>query len=238
MSVSEAADGRVDAGAPASGEETAGAAPPRLERVGPPAPDGEMLWALAPHGEDLRTLAWLHAGEREVGLLREMHAAGFPAGLLLPREDRVALDAMDRALAGLADGDDDALRADFASIYLTHALRASPCESVWIDEDHLMLQAPTFEVRAFMRRHGLAAADWRRMPDDHLSVELEFLAALLELGEAAEARRFLDEHLSRWLPSFASAVQARAATPLYRALAGLTNVYIVELGNFLRTVPA
>lgn len=49
----------------------------------------------------------------------------------------------------------DELAADYAAIYLTHALRASPHESVWRDDDHLMLQGPTFAVRAFYRRHGV-----------------------------------------------------------------------------------
>ena len=52
----------------------------------------------------------------------------------------------------------DDLDADFAGIYLTHALRASPCESVWLDEENLMMQGPSFAVRDCYRRHGLSVA--------------------------------------------------------------------------------
>jgi len=184
--------------------------------------------------EDLRALAWLHASERSPRVLAELHANGFPATLTLVDKDDFWLRCMDRALAALAgaphEGEGEALpassendlAADFAAIYLTHALRASPCESVWRDEDHLMLQAPTFAVRAFYRRHGVQVANWRQRPDDHLATELEFVALLLERGELKEAARFLKAHLLVWLPSFANRVGQRAATPFYAALACLT----------------
>jgi TorA maturation chaperone TorD len=184
--------------------------------------------------EDLRALAWLHASERTPQVLAELYANGFPATLTLVPPDDAWLRCMERALNALAstrceDGDDalpassaDDLAADFAAIYLTHALRASPHESVWRDEDHLMLQEPTFAVRAFYRRHGLQATNWRQRADDHLVIELEFTALLLERGELKEAARFLKSHLLTWLPSFAARVGQRAATPFYAALAGLT----------------
>ncbi|MCL1861347.1 MAG: molecular chaperone TorD family protein [Proteobacteria bacterium] len=184
--------------------------------------------------EDLRALAWLHASERSPRVLAELHANGFPASLMLVPQNNPWMHCMDRALGALAGipcddesaelpvPSEDDLAADFAAIYLTHALRASPHESVWRDEDHLMLQEPTFAVRAFYRRHGLQAVDWRQRADDHLVTELEFVALLLERGELKEAACFLKSHLLTWLPSFASRVAQRAATPFYAALAGLT----------------
>jgi TorA maturation chaperone TorD len=186
--------------------------------------------------EDLRALAWLHASERSPQVLVALYASGFPATLTLVAADDPWLCAMDAALKALAGAhcedeceqaplpasSEDDLAADFAAIYLTHALRASPHESVWRDEDHLMLQEPTFAVRAFYRRHGVQAADWRQRADDHLATELEFIALLLERGELREAARFLKTHLMTWLPAFAARVSQRAATPFYAALAGLT----------------
>ena len=187
--------------------------------------------------EDLRALAWLHASERSPQVLAALYANGFPATLTLVAADDPWLRAMDAALAALfhahcggpqqepaplpASSEDD-LAADFAAIYLTHALRASPHESVWLDQDHLMLQEPTFAVRAFYARHGVQAADWRQRADDHLTTELEFIALLLEWGQLREAARFLKTHLMAWLPQFAARVSQRAATPFYAALAGLT----------------
>jgi TorA maturation chaperone TorD len=184
--------------------------------------------------EDLRTLAWLHESERPPQVLAALYANGFPGALTLAGQDDPWLRALEAALQALSgtacdDGQaaipastEDDLAADFAAIYLTYALRASPNESVWRDEDHLMLQEPTFAVRTFYRRHGMQAADWRQRADDHLVTELEFTALLLERGELKEAARFLKTHLLTWLPSFAKTVSQRAATPFYAALAGLT----------------
>lgn len=180
--------------------------------------------------EDLRTLAWLHAGERDALTWLSLHDHGFPRGLSLAEMDEPELQAMEQALSALfvqhqqaPRQTDDRLAADYAGIYLTHAYQASPCESVWLDEDHLMMQAPTFEVREAYRRHGMQVQGWRRMPDDHLSHELAFVAHLLEADQAAAAADFLDQHLLRWLSSFAARVAQRAPSDLYSALALLTS---------------
>lgn len=182
--------------------------------------------------EDLRTLAWLHAGEQTPEVLAELNAGGFPETLVLVEAGAPASRAMSAALRALAGGarddsglpftDADQLAADYAAIYLTHALRASPHESVWRDEDHLMLQGPTFSVREFYRRHGMQVADWRQRADDHLTHELQFVALLLERGQLREAARFLKAHLMTWLPQFAARVGQRADTPFYAALSALT----------------
>ena len=185
--------------------------------------------------EDLRTLAWLHAGERSPEVLADLYGNGFPKALTLLAPNDPWLCAMEAALRALAtassddDGEElvaasneDELAADFAAIYLTFQYRISPHESVWRDEDHLMLQAPTFAVRAFYHRHGLRVANWRQRADDHLATELEFVAMLLERGKLQEAANFLDAHLLVWLPSFAARVSQRAATPFYASLAGIT----------------
>lgn len=187
----------------------------------------DTRWRLA--AEDLQALAWLHVKERCTDELHTLAASGFPVGLSLLDAGHPTVRALVTALAQLAEGDtalrrhcDDDLAADYAAIYLTNALRASPYESVWRDEDQLMMQEPTFAVRAFYRRHGIAVPDWRCMPDDHIAHELDFVAHLLERGETREAARFLRHHLLTWLPGFAAAVDRRAQTRFYAALAGLT----------------
>lgn len=179
--------------------------------------------------EDLHALAWLHQSERSPEVLLALMKSGFPAELSLVPSDQAEVLAMSLALSDLAgangtpaaSGAED-LAADFADIYLTHALRASPCESIWRDDDHLMLQGPTFAVRDFYRRHGQQVANWRQMPDDHLCNQLDFIALLLQRGECREAARFMQAHLMTWLPDFAERVAMRAATPFYAALAVLT----------------
>lgn len=202
--------------------------------------------------EDLRTLAWLHVQEHGASVLADLLHHGFPAGLSILSADHPEVEALRAVMQALASTErpghraegaggagatddnrsqdsasdlyssDDDLAADFVAIYLTHGLRAAPYESVWRDEDHLMMQAPTFAVREFYQRHGVQVQDWRHRPDDHLSHELNFVAFLLERGQARDAARFLAEHLMTWLPDFAERVGQRAQTPFYAALALLT----------------
>ena len=196
--------------------------------------------------EDLRALAWLHEAERSPAMLVALYEHGFPDTLCLSPAEQPARQAMDAALAALAGRGDgslpassgDELAADFAAIYLPHGLRAAPFESVWLDEDHLVMQGPTFAVREFYRRHGMQVLDWRKLADDHISHELQFVALLLERGEQREAARFLAQHLMAWLPDFAQRVGQRAATPFYAALAMLTLACCEQCRQWLpRVVP-
>ncbi|MEZ5585580.1 MAG: molecular chaperone TorD family protein [Sedimenticolaceae bacterium] len=190
---------------------------------------------------DLMTIAKLHdcelADETRGALQRDC----FPDGMAFKLASEPAVSAIEilrPAVKGLGgDGQTvDELAADFAAIYLNHGYAASPCESVWIDEEGLAMQQPMFQVREFYARHGLSAQDWRKRTDDHLVHQLQFLGTVLERGEFAEAARFLDEHTLRWIPDFALRVSARADTPFYAGLALLTAAYLEELRDVLAQI--
>lgn len=201
---------------------------------------GELREAVA---QDLLVLAALHHMELDDALLAGLAEAGFPDGLglrLLGEESGRALELMREALAELPRPLTPVLRdelaADYAAIYLTYAYQASPYESVWLDQENLAMQAPMFQVREFYRLFDLVAADWRTRPDDHLVLELQFLAALFRDSHPqalAEAARFLDSHLLRWLPRFGQRVAARCATPFYAGAARLSAAYCDELRDLL-----
>jgi TorA maturation chaperone TorD len=194
--------------------------------------------------EDLLLLALLHDREltrEQIVSLRE-HCSDDLLGLSLCGEEAGrALTLFRQGLTDLrpdlTDATLDALAADYADIYLTYGLRASPCESVWLDEDNLALQAPMFRVRAWYRRFGLAVEDWRKRSDDHLVYELRFLAHLLrgepEPAALADVARFLDEHPLRWVGPFAGRVSTGCATRFYAGLALLTAAYLDELRDLL-----
>lgn len=198
--------------------------------------------------EDLLSFALLHHAEPSGELLESLRGDSGSLALGLELQSpagREALNAMAAALAGLPATLDqtvlDQLAADYADIYLTHGYGASPHESVWLDEDHLMRQEPMFQVRAWYARHDLTAGDWRNRPDDHLALQLQFLAHLFtpERGDTlTEAARFMDEHLLRWLPQFARRVAERCRTLFFAALALLTDAYCEELRELLARILA
>jgi TorA maturation chaperone TorD len=194
--------------------------------------------------EDLLALALLHDRELDRKLILTLWEHCYEHWLGLRMTGERGNEALALFRKGLSDLPTDLhqetldrLAADYADIYLTYGLRASPCESVWLDEDNLTMQQPTFRVRDCYRRHGIAVADWRIRSDDHLVYELRFLAHLLngepERVDLAEAAAFLDEHLLRWIDQFAERVAQRCDTRFYAGLALLTAAYLQELRALL-----
>ncbi|MEA3290773.1 MAG: molecular chaperone TorD family protein [Pseudomonadota bacterium] len=200
--------------------------------------------------EDLRQLAALHDREPDRELIHALHAARFPENMGLQLASEAGIAACRRVAEGLAllpDPPDqeivDWLAVDYADIYLSHALRASPFESVWLDEDQLLNQQPMFEIRKWYEHYGVATQNWRQRSDDHITIQLQFLALLLlpapdeEESEAetrlADAARFMDEHLLRWLPDFALRVSERCGTVYFAGVALLSDAYLDQLRDHL-----
>lgn len=198
----------------------------------------ELAEALA---EDAEALAVLHDRELTAETVAALRGVGFPANLgLLPKGEQAQQTwrMMDAALPRDVTPEMlDRLAADYAAIYLTGAYGASPCESVWLDDDHLACQAPMFAMRKLYAEAGLAATDWRKRPDDHLVLQLLYVAHALRRGEEPEELRrlaaMLDEHLLRWLPDFSGRVAERCELPFFAVLAGLTFVWCEQLRDLL-----
>ena len=164
---------------------------------------------------DAETLARL----RGVDLREEWPLPGGSAGAHLVAED---LDA---------DVDVDSLAADHRALFSApdHSL-ANPYESVRLGEEHLVLGSHTLAVRAAYEEWGLAAPDAFSVPDDHLGLELAFVAHLLgaaldaadsgdtEAQDAAlgAASEFCEEHLLAFGPEVARDIVGRATTDFYR----------------------
>ena len=181
--------------------------------------------------DDLRLLAHLHDRELTPEILAELRSAPIAARLSLQPDSDEAVAAfavLDAALASLeCDGDPrrmDLLAADYAAIYLNHAFSVSPTEGVWVEPEGLDRQEPMFEVRRWYTHYGMQAPDWRKRPDDHLVLQLQFIAHLLTIeteGGRKDAAAFMDHHVLRWIDHFAARVARRCDTEFY---AGLTLV--------------
>ncbi len=207
-------------------------------------PLAELCNAVA---EDLSLLSLLHDIEPGEEFLTLLHREGTSEalGLRLKSENGLkSLEFFDQALKLLPEKIDqtilDELAADYANIYLNYGIKASPEESVWIDEESLSRQMSMFQVRNYYERHGLGVEDWRKRPDDHLVLELQFLRFLFESGSGLDAMReaaqFMDEHLLRWLTQFASRVSARCDTQYFAGAALVTADYCEELRDLLAAI--
>jgi TorA maturation chaperone TorD len=131
----------------------------------------------------------------------------------------------------------DDLRRNHARLFVgPNRLLAPPWESVYRSSEHLLFERQTFEVRQQYQRFGMETRPSNVEPDDHIGLELRFMAHLNGLAlfamdkgdanlsiEAVEAiRLFLTEHLLQWSPEFLTLVTKSATTAYYRAIAQLT----------------
>ncbi len=122
-----------------------------------------------------------------------------------------------------------------------------PWESVYRSADHLLFDRETLEVQREYRRYGMPVPHPDREPEDHLGLELLFVAHLCGLGlEALErerldalgrvveaARRFVEDHLNRWAGECLGLVVERAETAFYRGAAHLARGCLAETRRIL-----
>lgn len=192
--------------------------------------------------DDAACLAVLHDRELDAATLAALKQSNFPfgLGLALPPTAADALRHMNDLVLALPEEADaellDDLAAGYAQIYLTGALQASPCESPWLDEDHIVCQTPMFEWRAIHRQAGLTVTNWRVRSDDHLVLQLAWIghiaARCASAADWLKVATILDEHTLRWLPDFAVRVEQRGH-PFYACLAAVTAEWVEALRNAL-----
>lgn len=113
---------------------------------------------------------------------------------------------------------------------------APPWESVYFNEDRMIFQEQTLDVRNWYRRFGLEPENLHREPDDHIGLEMTFVAYLAELtlkvlDEQNEdkykllyeaKRQFLSEHLLKFGPAWCALTNEHAKTDFYQGLSYLT----------------
>lgn len=121
----------------------------------------------------------------------------------------------------------------------------APWESVYFSDEREVFKGQTLDVRAWYRRFGLEAIEFRKEPDDHIGLELVFMAHLAGLGlvacESADEERlneileaqkgFLSKHLLRWGPLWCSLVEEHARTDFYRGMAFVLRGALLEMAT-------
>jgi len=150
------------------------------------------------------------------------------------------------------DNDSDAvfkaLQVDYTNLFTgMRKLPVAPWESVYFSEERLVFQEQTMDVRAWYRQYGLEVVNLKSEPDDHIGLELSFVAHLarlgliaLETGSAAEfqemlaaQRAFLAKHLFLWAPLWCEQILEYARTDFYRGIALVIRGALAELSYLL-----
>lgn len=155
----------------------------------------------------------------------------------------------DENCKGISEDEFKAIKQDHLHLFIgVDKVLAPVWESVYFSEKRLVFQEQTLQVREWFSRFGLQAERLNREPDDHIGLELSFIAHLASLALQAidsddretfekilQAQRdFLFEHLLRWGPPWAHLVKEHAETDFYRGLAHLTHGALLAAAEHLQ----
>ncbi len=181
----------------------------------------------------------VEADAEHIGALRESLAACERLGVAVDDLELMgAVGRMKSQLARLDAGevDLDSLARDYARTFLVGHGAVAPYESVFRSPEGLAMQAPRDETLAFYTRFGMGCDDGCREPEDHLGLQLAFMASLTDEALRAEPQRrlsylqgqreFLDSHLLPWVGRLAAAVDEIDAAGWYGGVLGLVREFL------------
>lgn len=132
------------------------------------------------------------------------------------------------------------LAVEYADLFLGVQGRTEPlliCESAYLGKFRMYHGRPLSQVRYMYRMSGFEKREDFHEPEDHIAVELDFMANLckqthlsLEEDNLEDALRylkvqkeFLRDHLLKWVTDLCENLKMQAQSKLYKSLAYITN---------------
>lgn len=197
----------------------------------------------------LGSLCFTELTDEQIRLLSQQDFSSFAA-----LDDDLARGAkeVERALRHVHSGTREDLAVDYAHTFLAagttkHEQRAVPYESVYTSDTGLLMEQAREDVYKAMLRERVLPDASLRTPEDHLSFECEFVAALadravaaLEAGDGDETVRlvgvqqaFRQDHLANWIDAWCAAVDGTCRTKFYRGVALMTRGFVRLDGQLL-----
>lgn len=216
--------------------------------------------ALLSNRENLyRFFARLYRKEVDADLFEHLSTMGFPSEC----EDPELAEGYQMLAEYLRQPGADPLTdlaVDYARVFLGAGIYESeaayPYESVYTSKEHLIMQEARDQVLEIYRTKGLDRVESLEVPEDHIALELEFMAHLCKKAiDAIEAKNwaqvasslkeqedFLTQHLGNWTPEFCKDILKYSATDFYKAVSKLTNGFLHMdrsiIANLLGDMPA
>ena len=132
----------------------------------------------------------------------------------------------------------ECLKSEYVCLLLGPGkLSAPPWESVYVNKAPLLFQESTLQVRQAYLEYNLLPAKYPREADDHLAIELNFMAHLAQLSLESfekndflelrkilsDAKTFLENHLLVWIGDFVCQIQTSKTHHFYPKIASLTK---------------
>ncbi len=175
-----------------------------------------------------RLLQRLYEKEVDSTLLSALRTAKFPT----EGELAEGYTLLTNYLNTCGDNAAEELAVDYARIFLAAGVAdgaaAIPCESLYRSDKHIYRQESWEQVRQAYAESGLVLTkEHEDLMEDHMAVELSYMAYLVEKGDHAAQLTFLAEHPAAWVEAFTADVEKYAATDFYRALGRITRDFLL-----------
>ncbi|MBP1759719.1 MAG: cytoplasmic chaperone TorD family protein [Firmicutes bacterium] len=136
----------------------------------------------------------------------------------------------------------DKLKDEYTYLLIgPNKLPAPPWESVYLTKERTIFQESTLNVRRIYLGYNFLPANYPHEADDHLALELDFMAHLAELTQGCfeeekteeikklllDQKAFLDEHLLVWIGDFAKQIQQGKTQYFYPQIAELMEQVLI-----------
>lgn len=184
---------------------------------------------MEPRAKLYRLLSRLYWVEVDQELLTALKSLSFPAtGDQLMSE---GYSMLENYLKNCGDDVLDDLAVDYAAVFLAagsaEGAAALPCESIYTSPKRIFMQEAWEDVCRIYSEKGLTKSDvFSDLMEDHLALELEYMANLVERRDPAGELEFLELHLLNWVPSFVSDIDKYASADFYKAIGRITLAFL------------
>ncbi len=172
-----------------------------------------------------RLLSRLYRVEVDAPLLAALKGMTFPEAANDTLAEGYAM--LRTYLDGCGEDALDELAVDYATVFLAagsaDGAAAIPCESVYTSPKKIFMQEAWEDVRRIYGEHGLGkASGLSDLMEDHVALELEYMATLVERRAPQDEKDFLERHLLNWLPGFVADIDRYARSDFYKAVGRMT----------------
>ena len=170
-------------------------------------------------------LSRLYRVEVDAPLLETLKGLSFPAAANETLAEGYAM--LTAYLANCGENALDDLAVDYATVFLAagsaDGQAAIPCESVYTSPKKIFMQEAWEDVCRIYAEKGLTKSGRHAdLMEDHLALELEFMATLVKRRDPKTEQEFIESHLLNWVPGFMADIDKYADHDFYKAVGRIT----------------
>lgn len=128
------------------------------------------------------------------------------------------------------------IRWDYTRLFIgPNKILAPPWESVYLNEERLIFQEETLEVRRTYLKYCLTPQNFGSEADDHMGYELDFMYQLCQLSlkndesigsVLSDQKDFLENHILKWVPLLCKDIYIHAETDFYKGMSMVLEGFI------------